>query len=241
MTIRARVATLAIAALAWAAPASAQIVQSINVGFGAFFPRGFDSRVRGDVLVEDLTTFDPLLFDIGEFKAGQFFGEWNIQFNRHFEVGTGLGYYSETVPSIYRDTVNELPNGVRVEIPQDLRLRMSPLSAVLRVVAGREGGIQPYVGGGVAALFWQYSEIGDFVDTTEGTVFSDRYVASGTAPAGLFIMGVRWPIGGDIYGLTTEWRYQFASGNTGGPAAGFLNDKIDLSGGQLNFGFTVRF
>jgi hypothetical protein len=241
MRIRARVGTLAIALLAWAAPASAQLVQSVSGGFGAFFPRGFDSRVRGDVLVEDLTTFDALLFDVNDFKAAHVFGEWNLQFLRHVEFGAGLGYYSETVHSIYRDLLNELPSGVRIEIPQDLHLRMVPLSGVIRVLAGREGGIQPYVGGGIAAISWRYSEIGDFVDSTEGTVFSDRYIASGTSPGGIFLMGVRWPIGGDIYGLTTEWRYQFASGNTGGTAAGFLNDKIDLSGGQLNFGFLLRF
>ena len=50
------------------------------------------------------------------------------------------------------------------------------------------------------------------------------------------------PLGGDIYGADRRGPYQFGNGNTGGDDAGFLGDKIDLSGGTtLSFGFLIRF
>jgi hypothetical protein len=57
----------------------------------------------------------------------------------------------------------------------------------------------------------------------------------------LIVYGVRVPIGGDIYALSLEGRYQWGVGKTGGADAGFVADKIDLSGGFFNVGFLVRF
>ena len=71
--------------VAVARPASAQIVQSLNLSAGVFFPRGFDARAEGDVLVENLSTFEPLLFNINDFRAMSVMGEWNVSFG----VGDG--------------------------------------------------------------------------------------------------------------------------------------------------------
>jgi hypothetical protein len=245
--------------LSVAAPASAQIVQSISVNFGGFFPRGFDSRVDGDAIVADLTFIDPLAFPevencfLGEgfsnpsdcvkgFRSTYFSGEWQAAFGNRLELGIGVGYHGKTVFSVYRDLLNELPGGERVEIPQDLRLRIVPATFLVRFLPfGQPGDVQPYAGVGVSALVWRYSEVGDFVDTDELTVFNDRFIATGTTVAPVVALGARFPLGGDIYALTTEYRYQWGSGNTGGEAAGFLGDKIDLSGGTFTFGFLIRY
>ena len=225
--------------------ASAQIVQSLNVNFGAFLPRGFDSRPAGDVLVADLTTGQPLLFDIGEFKGWTISGEWNVALNNRIEVSGGVGYYNQKVNSLYRDLVNghfTEDTSDDTEIEQRLSLRMVPLTAVVRFLpVGGASTFQPYVGAGVAVIPFRYSEVGDFVDTSDGAVFPARYITSGTAVGPVILGGLRMPLGGDIYSLTFEGRYQWASGDTGGTAAEFLGDKIDLSGGTVNFGFLVRF
>ena len=57
----------------------------------------------------------------------------------------------------------------------------------------------------------------------------------------LVLGGLRMPIGGDIYALTFEGRYQWGSADSGGAANEFLGDKIDLGGGSISFGFLVRF
>jgi hypothetical protein len=222
-----------------ATPAAAQVVQSLHLGVGVFSPRGFDSRVDGDVLVEDLTSFEPLLFGIEDFRNASFFGEWQVAFGERVEVAAGLGYYGETVPSLYRDLVDGVDGG---EIEQDLKLRIVPVTGVVRFMPfGRAGDFQPYVGAGVGAFNWRYIEDGEFVDTFDYSIFEDRFEASGTQIGPIALGGVRIPIQGDIYGLTLEYRYQFLSGDTGGLDAGFLGDKIDLSGGTFNFGFLVRF
>jgi hypothetical protein len=226
-------------ALLVAAPAWAQTVQGLQVGFGAFSPRGFDSRVDEDTLVANLNAFEPLLFEIGDFKGATVFGEWLVAFGDHVEVAAGVGYYSRSVPSIYENLIDQQDNS---EIAQRLKLRVVPVTGVVRFLPfGRMGDFQPYIGGGVGVLNWRYTEIGEFVDTFDDSIFDGRFVSSGTTVGPVFLGGARIPIRGDIYALTFEYRYQSGSGDTGGLANDFLGEKIDLSGGNFNFGFLIRF
>jgi hypothetical protein len=79
------------------------------------------------------------------------------------------------------------------------------------------------------------------VDPTTEVIFTGDFRARGTTMGGLILGGIRIPLQGDIYALTVEGRYQFGVGNTGGAANGFVADRIDLSGGMLNFGLLIRF
>jgi hypothetical protein len=160
-----------------------------------------------------------------------------VQFGNHLEVSAGVGYYSRHVPSVYLNLVNV--NGS--EIAQTLALRIVPVTGIVRFLPwGTPRTAQPYVGVGVGALRWRYSESGQFV-ASDNSVYTDRFIAIGTAVGPVALMGIRLPAGGDIYALTMEWRYQFGVGSTGGLAKGFLGDKLDLGGGNLSFGFLVRF
>ncbi len=222
------------AVVAMAAPAAAQAVHSAHIGAGLFAPRTLDARSSDDVWVENLNT---LSFNIKDFRGGTATGEWTVTFNERIEVGLGGGFYQRTVPSRYRDYINL--NGAEIE--QDLKLRVIPVSAVVRFLPfGRAGTVQPYVGVGVSALNWRYSETGEFVDFFDGfAVFRDRYVANGTAIGGVVLGGLRLPLGGDIYAFNTEFRYQFGEGDLNDN--GFLTDKIDLSGMNFTVGFQIRF
>jgi len=235
-----RIGLVTAVALAAAAPTSAQVVQSFHVGFGGFVPRGFDNRAAGDVLVENLTTTQPLAFNINEFRGPTIFGEWTVSFNPKIELSAGVSYLNQSVPSVYRDLVNGERGGAEIE--QTLKLRMTPITGLVRFLPfGRPGHVQPYAGAGIVAANFSYTETGEFVDTTDFTIFHDTYRANGTAFGPVLAFGVRVPIKGDIYGLNFEYRYQWAVGDTGGNANGFLSDKIDLSGGHFNFGFQMRF
>ena len=230
-----------------AVPASAQVVHSVGFGAGAFFPKSCMQSVssnlkcraaRGtdDVLVEDLNS---LAFDIKDFRGATVFGEWNITFDDRVELSFGAGFYKKTVPSVYRDFVDV----DFTEIEQDLQLRVIPVSAVVRFLpVGRAGDVQPYIGGGVAALNWKYSETGEFVDfNNNNTIFEDHYVESGTVLAPVALVGLRMPINGDVYALNAELRYQWGKGKTGGLDNGFLADKINLGGLNFTLGFQIRF
>jgi len=198
-------------------------------------PTGYDGRVNGDVLVEDLNS---LVFRVSSFKSPQVFGEWDVAFGHRVEVGLGLGYQARTVPSFYRNIVNQSAGGG--DILQDLRLRIIPVSAVVRFLPfGKPGHAQPYLGAGIAALRWRYSEFGEFVDANSN-IFQARFVGTGTSLGTILLGGVRVPAGGDVFAVNFEARYQFGTGKNL-PQPDFLTNKIDLSGGSMNIAFMIRY
>ena len=257
-----RVSLLALLLSAVAVPASAQIVHSINFGAGFLQPRGFDGRVVGDVLVANLTRpelpsypgntdsldfdfdrFGPHSADINKFRAMPVFFEWNMGFTRHLEVSVGAAFVNRRVSSVYRDLVDSHGTATEsddTEILQDIRLQTFPLSGVVRYVFGPQTGVQGFVGGGAAAVVYRYSEVGQFVDPIDLSVFNGNFRTNGVAPGGLLLGGARFGLGGDVFAITTEARYQWATGKTPG-APDFVGDKIDLSNWSLNFGFLIRF
>jgi hypothetical protein len=230
-----RTAGISVAALLLATNASAQIVQSVHLGAGMFFPRGFDSRNAADVLVADLTIEPVLDFDVAWFRSIQYFGEWNVETGNHLEFGVGASFYRVTdVFSHYRFP----PNGQTAG--QILRLRIVPIMAVVRFfLFGTPQIVRPFIGGGVGVFLWSYGESGSFIDTRDNSSFTADFAARGTTAASAALFGVRIPVQNQAFNI--EWRYQFGVGKTGGLNAGFLGDKIDLSGGTIMFGFVGRF
>jgi hypothetical protein len=239
--------SLSLLVLLVGAPASAQVVHAIQFGGGGFFPRGIENRLAGDVLVRNYlgeqlpgrpSLSDALAFEIKDFRSGSGFAEWNVGLGSHVELGAGVGVFGRSVPTVYLDLVDDRGR----EIEQTLRLRVVPLTAVVRFLPfGRPGDVQPFVGVGVGLLNYRYSEIGRFVDPQDLDIFEDRFVTSGRALGGVVLGGLRLPLGGDVFGMSLEGRYITGEGETGGLDAGFLDEKIDLSGFQFNVGFQVRF
>jgi hypothetical protein len=209
-------------------PATSYAQQSVNFYVGGFVPKGEDSRGRDDVLWNNL---DFLAFNIKDFNGGTAGAEYLVGLNEFVEAGLGVGIYSRTVPSVYADLVNS--NGTEIE--QDLKLRMVPFSATIRFLPiGRSNGIEPYIGAGVAIVNWRYSETGDFVDFTDGSIFRDTFKASGTATGPTILGGIRIPFG--AWSLGGEIRWQKAEGDLP-TELGFAGDKIDLGG--MNYLATV--
>ena len=209
--------------------------QSFGVNLGGFFPRGEDSRVEADVLVENRSS---LIFDIADFKGFSLGAEYLFAVTDHFEVGGDVSWYQRTVPSIYA----EATHGDGREIEQDLKLRIVPITFSARFIpTGRYAPVQPYIGIGAGILNWRYSETGEFVDFSDDTIFRDRFAASGTEVAPVVIGGLRfladvWTVGGEV-------RWHKAEGETGGASAGFVQggDKIDLGGWTANLTIHFRF
>ncbi len=219
------------------APSPAAAQQSFNFYLGGFTLSPEDSRSRSDgrsddVLVNNLNNFS---FNIEDFNNVTFGGEWLIALGERAEAGLGVGYYSESVPSVYTDLVNEDFS----EIEQDFKLRIVPFTATFRFIPlGRNsGGIQPYIGAGVGLYRWRYSESGEFVDF-DSTIFRDTYIGTGGAAGPVILGGIRVPLGAwDIGG---EIRYQNAEG-TLPTDQGFSGEKIDLGGFNYLLTFNVRF
>ena len=209
--------------------------QSFGVNLGGFFPRGEDSRVEADVLVENRSS---LIFDIGDFKGFSFGAEYLFGLTDHIEAGADVSFYQRSVPSIYAEFTHDDGR----EIEQDLKLRIVPITASVRFIpTGRYAPVQPYIGVGAGILNWRYSETGEFVDFSDETIFRDRFSASGTEVAPVVIGGLRflsdvWTVGGEV-------RWQKADAETGGFSAGFVQggDRIDLGGWTANLTIHFRF
>jgi hypothetical protein len=207
--------------------------QAIGFTLGGFFPRAEDARVNGDVLVRDL---DDLVFKIGDFKGGSVSGEWLIALGDYVEAGVGAGFYQRTVPSVYRDFTHD--SGAEIE--QDLKLRIVPVTATVRFLPIGRGSVEPYVGVGIGAFNWRYSETGEFVDTSDSSVFRATYKANGTAVGPVFLAGIRAPIA-EVWDVGGEVQFQRATGDTKRADSGLLGDKIDLGGVSALLTMHIRF
>lgn len=208
--------------------------QTINFHVGYFALKGLDSRVADDVLLADLQSAEPLAFLIKDFNGAPIGAEWLVGIGPNFEAGVGLGYYQRTVPSVYANVTHS--NGA--EIAQDLKLRTVPVTFTARFLPlPRGSSVEPYIGAGLVAIRWRYSEIGEFVDEAGG-IFPGRFIANGTATGPIVLGGVRFPFESFVAGAEVRW--QKAEGKDL-PTPDFLAPKIDLGGWTTNFTFGFRF
>ena len=231
----------AAAAILAPSPAHAQIrqvstsdhTQAIGFTLGGFFPKGLDSRDEEDVLLRDQA---DLVFNIGDFKGVSVSGEWLFALGNFVEAGVGAGFYQRTVPSVYREFTHDSGN----EIEQDLKLRVVPVTATVRFLPIGRGSVEPYVGVGIGAFNWRYSETGEFVDTSDSSIFPARYIAKGTAVGPIILAGIRAPIA-DVWDIGGEVQFQRATGDTKRAETGLLGDKIDLGGVSALLTMHIRF
>ena len=208
--------------------------QAIGFNVGYFWLNDRDGAdAEEDVLFQDLGS---LLFDIEEFNGPTVGAEWLYGVTDYIELGASINFYRRTVPSIYAGFFDD--DGT--EVDQRLKLRQVPMSATVRFLPlGRRGTVQPYIGAGIGAINWRYTETGEFVDF-DGFVFPASFEAKGTEIGPVILGGVRFPIA-DQWLAGGEFRWHSAKGDTGGIDEGFLGDKIDLGGWSTNFTIHFRF
>ena len=227
---------------AFIATPSASAQQSINFFVGGFVPTSADARER-DVLVNNdnfLVTSGDSRFRVDRFTGATVGGEYLVGLGDFFDAGVGVGFYQRTVRAFDATYLNS--NGSN--IAADVKLRIVPVDATFRVLPlGHRAPIVPYVGVGVGISAWRYSESGQFVDyappvSRTPPVFSDTFVASGTAIGPVVLGGIRVPIGPMAPGFEVRWR----SGKGDLPRdQTFSSDRIDVSGISYLFTFNIRF
>jgi hypothetical protein len=225
------------------APAASAQDSSLAVNIGYFALKSQDNRVAGDILnaercIDTTFTCEPLLFDVKDFNRATVSADWIIGLGDYFEASAGIGIYQRTVPSVYELVTNSDGS----EIEQDLKLRIVPITATVRFIpTSRLAAVQPYIGAGVALLSWRYTESGEFVDTSDYTIFRTTYEANGTEVAPVVIAGLKAPVGGNKFLLGGEVRWQKAEATLPTGPGEFISDKLDLGGftysGVLQFRF----
>jgi hypothetical protein len=210
---------------------------TVNFSVGLFALQGLSSRPTDDILYQDLQPPQPLLFSVSDLNSVPFGGEFLYGLNKHIEVGAGLTYSGKTAHSVYAN----LTNADNSEINQDLKLHQWTEAFTGRYLfLPRGSAIEPYVGGGLVAIRYSYSETGEFVDVTDLSTFNAQYETSGTVAGPLILGGLRGRLGGGKFVVGGEARWQHAVANV--PASeGFLGTELSLTGWTYNFTFGVRF
>ena len=126
------------------------------------------------------------------------------------------------------------------EIAQELKLRIVPVTGTIRFLPIGHAAVEPYVGGGIGVYNWHYSEVGNFVDFSDNSVFFNTYKDHGNAFGGVILGGVRAPVG-NAFAIGAEIKYQKAEGDIDVAQSGLLGSKIDLGGWTTSFTMHVRF
>ena len=240
---RLAMASMVVATLCAPAAASAQIrqvstssdaKQTVNFTIGYFALKGLDSRVADDVLLNERQSAQPLLFEVKDFNSALVGGEYLFGVSRNNEAGIGVGFSQRTVPSVYA----KLTHKDNTEIQQDLKLRQIPVTFTGRfLLLPRGSAVEPYIGAGVVAIRYRYSETGEFV-ANDRSIFPARYVAQGTAVGPTVLAGLRAPLGSLAIGGEVRWQKAQATKLL---TQEFIGDKFDLGGWTANFTFGVRF
>ncbi len=208
--------------------------QAVNFTIGYFALKGLDGRVNDDVLLAELQSAQPLLFEIKDFNSALFSGEYLFGVTPRIEAGVGVGYSQRTVNSVYA----RLTHADNTEIEQELKLKQVPVTFSGRfLILPRGSAVEPYIGAGLVAIRYRYSEIGEFVADNRD-VFPARYISEGTVAGPTVFFGLRAPFGNWTVGGEGRWQKVEAKGLLD---EGFIADKLDLGGWTANFTFGVRF
>ena len=211
---------------------------AFQIRLGQFFPDG-----GGELWLDNEDVFTMHISDFNDLTWGF---SYVTGFSNALEIGLNVDFYEDTVFSSYRDYVDEDD----WPIYHDTRLDLMPVTVDVRFLpAGRHrmrpGGrqiLKPafYIGGGGGLNFWEYEEVGDFIDfmVEPPEVFFGRFKDSGTAWEAHVLAGVELPLSPG-FNFLVEGRYSWSEDTLGGSLAG-LGD-IDLGGHSLSVGGSFRF
>jgi hypothetical protein len=204
---------------------------------------GFSHANASSDLFTDLT--NQFILSKGDFSSAALGGEIGYQVSPRVELSVSADYAGRRKSSEYRHFEDN--NGLPIQ--QTTRFERAPFMVNARislVPRGRQVGrlawipsrIVPWIGGGVGAVWYRLSQVGDFINTQTNVVSPDELSSSGAA-FGANAMG-----GFDIglsphVAVTADIRSTWARASLD-PSSYSGYDKLDLSGVSATLGFTFR-
>lgn len=188
---------------------------------------------------------DQLTVDKRDFNAPGLIGEVGLALTSRIQASGGVDFYRQTISSEYRRFVDNN----RAPINQNTQLSQSNVSGSIKIALLDRGrsisrlafvprAIAPYVGAGGGALYYEFTQIGDFVDFGTLRVFPDAFRSQGWTPSAHVFGGTDIRLWRQMF-LDVEGRYLWAHGDLGPDFVGF--DGIDLNGFRLSTGISVVF
>ena len=189
-----------------------------------------------------------LTVDHTDFNAPAFTTDVAMTLTPRVDAVLGVEFSQASITSEYRHFVDNN----RRPITQDTRLRELNLAGGVRVALTPRGRsisrfawiparATPYVGAGAGALWYQFTQAGDFVDALAPPpqkVFSDVFDSKGWTPSAHAFVGMDIKLSRILF-MTVDGRYLWAAATLGRDFRGF--GPIDLAGFRLSAGVNVLF
>lgn len=210
---------------------------------GGYFP-----QADGEFWDENFTAYT---LDASDFNDAMIGGSYVFSASNFVELGFNLDFYEAVARSADADFTDQFGNAIL----HDTSLRLVPMTVDLRVLpAGRyamrgQGGRiavrrpVPYLGAGIGFNYWEFEEVGDFVDdpgAPDPAIVFDRVKDSGTDFETHVLAGIEVPVS-PYWSLTFEGRYSWSEATPDGRLAEIYPGDIDLGGAAFFFGASVRF
>jgi len=225
---------------------------------GDFFfetPRATVSFILGYGLpaaASDLFVDIDSIFTIGQndFDAPVFGGSIAFHLNDRMDLVFDVTYTGSSTWSEYVELTEYLPGGGELPIEQETTFYRVPIMGSFRYFffdRGRQIGSfswiptewSPYVGVGGGWTYYEFEQIGDFVDYVDYSIFTSSFHSDGWALTGHALGGVQYSLS-PRWVVTAEGRYSWANEELDRPQyQGY--EPIDLSGFQGTLGFGFRF
>ncbi len=205
---------------------------------------GYANAAAGGDLFSFVT--NTLTLNKGDFSGPTVGADLAFRVAPRFDIVFGTSYSGTSQPSSYRHLVDQnnaeitqVTDFRRVPIMASVRAYLSPRGRSVGRFAWVPARFAPYVGIGAGAMWYSFSQHGDFVDVNNNnSVFASNITSSRWTPAAQGMVGADFTLTPRI-ALTGEARYIHANGNPNQSFSGF--SSIDLSGLSTTVGLTFRY
>ena len=195
----------------------------------------------------DLFTFvqDQLTVNRKDFNAPTVGIDLDIAITPRATAVAGFDFNRSRTDSEYRHLVDNN----RLPIKQTTELRETNISGSIKIALtprGREVSqhawipsmVTPYVGAGAGVMHNTFSQVGDFVDFTDSSVFNHSYNSDSWSPSAHLFGGVDVKAVKRVY-FSGEARYLWSHAKLGNDFSGF--NPIDLAGFRVTGGVRYMF
>lgn len=245
--LRAGVAGVTLAAIVALAPAArAQSGEGYLFGepTGSLTLRGGFSQARAnsDLFQEFTDNLTLKKSDFSGFSAGI---EAAVRAGGHVDISADLGFMRTRSPSSYRHFVDnnnreieQVTTLARVPLAVNAKLYLLPRGRSIGRFAWIPSGIVPWVGAGVGTMWYDLKQEGDFVDLSTSNVRNDAFDSSAWTPMAQWMLGVDFTLTPRMALTADARRLLVRSPTLGRDFIGY--GPLDLSGGMLSLGLTVR-
>jgi len=217
-------------------------VFTLTVRFGAFAPRA------GSEFHE--FTFDRFTLDRNDLRSFTGGIEAGIWLGDHAEINLAVDGFSVTRQTNYREFVEQHDDGTFSEIRQNTRFSQSPsLTLGLRLFPLPRGDelsqfvwvprtVAPFVAFGVGGMGYAVEQWGDWVEESDGSIFTEEFSSSGGSYAAYLGGGIEVTLRPRV-ALVLDARYLWGSDRMTGDF--FRFEPLDLSGRRMTAGLSYRF